>query len=259
MLFLQLMIVLVVVFGAFAAIVKAAHRTPILKDQLIPQIEPCDQTYSLAKTQMAFWFLLILASVLYIFLFRGGSLVDSIITSQALALMGVTLAIAGASAEVDRRRDTPEDSLYDALKAIGISNYQDVVAIREEIAKLGGEEAAQPAETVARRTKGAHHPTAAQIKQAQLNDFKVKLQFYESQTKRFKSEGFINDLISNVSGTSLHRLQAAIWTLVIGAAFAWEVYNGTGKTLPALDANGLAVMGFSGAGYVGFKMQETNY
>jgi hypothetical protein len=46
---------------------------------------------------------------------------------------------------------------------------------------------------------------------------------------------------------------------MIGGVFVWEVYTEPGNALPKLDPNLLTLMGISNAGYVGFKINETNY
>jgi len=44
------------------------------------------------------------------------------------------------------------------------------------------------------------------------------------------------------------------WTLLLGAIFLYGVYSEL--TMPQFSATLLAVMGISGAGYVGFKFPE---
>jgi hypothetical protein len=267
--FIEFAILGVVVFGGLALIIFAAHRTPILKDQLVPQIEPRYQTYSLAKTQMAFWFLVILGSTLYIFIFRGATLHDSVITPTALSLLGIGVLTAGASTIVDRIRDTPEDRLNAALQAVGISCHQDVKDIEKEVDDLGTRITALKKQVSAPgqpkthlpaqpQAKGAP-PTQDEILQSKRNDLLVKLRYHASRTADFQSQGFLPDLINNISGTGLHRLQALVWTALIGIEFVWEVHQGTSVTLPAIDPNLLTLMGISSAGYVGFKYNETNY
>ena len=96
------------------------RKTALLKDQLIPQIAATERTYSLAKTQMAFWTLIILESFLYAVLYKKANLSDPIIVQQTLTLMGISLLTAGGAAVVEARQDSPEDRLNDALRAVGI-------------------------------------------------------------------------------------------------------------------------------------------
>jgi hypothetical protein len=68
------------------------------------------------------------------------------------------------------------------------------------------------------------------------------------------SAGFLNDILSDNDGVSLHRLQMLAWTGVLAAVFLTEIYHGL--RLPEFDTNLLILMGISGVTYVGFKSQE---
>lgn len=209
--------------------------TPLLKDQLIPQIPPNRQTFSLAKSQVAFWFIIILSSFLYLFV-KSNSL--NIITSQTVALMGISVFTAGGGAIVDNMRDTPEDAINDALKALGLSNYQDVRTLETEIAVMEQQTLSVPA-------------------QAKLSDKRLLLQTFKNRTKPFETGGWFKDMTTSANGAALHRFQALVWTTVLGVIFIYQVYQ-TGA-MPQFGDNLLALMGISNAGYVGFKSNETPY
>jgi hypothetical protein len=233
-----LIISFIIVFLAAWLIVSLSRHSAILKDQMIPQIPPRQQTYSLARTQMAFWFLIILLSFLFLFFATGNY---DTVSTQALTLMGISVVTAGGAAIVDRSQDTPEDALNDGLKALGLSNYQDVLNLYANIADASA--------------LGAALTPAGQAK---LNDMLLLKQTYLNRTQPFLTQGFFTDLTTDVDGTALHRLQALIWTVVIGAVFVYEVFQSC-KVMPDLSDNLLALMGVSNAGYVGFKYNETQY
>lgn len=69
-----------------------------------------------------------------------------------------------------------------------------------------------------------------------------------------KSAGFAEDLLTDVHGYSVHRLQLLIWTFVLGVVFAYEVSRTLG--MPELSANLLALTGIANGTYFGFKTQE---
>ena len=69
------------------------------------------------------------------------------------------------------------------------------------------------------------------------------------------SAGFLTDILSDSNGVALHRLQIAVWTLVLGVVFFAEIYHSF--RLPTFDSNLLVLMGLSGVTYVGFKFQES--
>lgn len=68
------------------------------------------------------------------------------------------------------------------------------------------------------------------------------------------SVGVANDLIVSSEGTSLHRLQLAVWTIALMVVFVVTVW----KTLamPDFDSTLLALMGISAGTYVGLKVPE---
>lgn len=233
---------LILSFLVLGLIIWASRKSAILKDQLIPQISPDCQTYSLARTQMAFWFLIILWSFLYLLIAKGGDW-TGIITSQALALMGISGLTAGGAAVVEKKRDTPEDALNDGLKALGLSSYQDIVALRQTIADL--------------KEKARAGLTASE--QATLNDKNLLLQTYTNRISPFISQGWFKDLVTDIDGTALHRLQAFVWTVVLGGIFVYSVYTNSKHVMPEFDTNLLELMGISNAGYVGFKANESQY
>lgn len=68
-----------------------------------------------------------------------------------------------------------------------------------------------------------------------------------------KSKG-IDDLLTDVHGYSVHRLQLLMWTIVLGIVFLYEVSRTLG--MPELSANLLALTGISNGTYFGFKVQE---
>ena len=220
-----------------ALIVWLAKTSAILKDQLIPQIPPNRQTFSLARNQMAFWFIIIFVSFLYLFLKLHST---NVITSQALTLMGISALTSGGSALVENMRDTPEDALNDGLQALGLRSYQDVVSLKNEIADLM---ALGDALTLASKAK--------------LNDKLLLLQTYKNRTMPFETNGWFKDLTTDIDGTALHRLQALVWTITLGSIFMYQVFQ-TGA-MPPLNENLLALLGISNAGYVGFKFNETQY
>jgi len=69
---------------------------------------------------------------------------------------------------------------------------------------------------------------------------------------------FLTDILSSDMGGAktiqLHRIQMAVWTLILGVAFVWEVYSSF--RMPKFDTNLLIMMGISGSLYLGFKFKE---
>jgi hypothetical protein len=82
------------------------------------------------------------------------------------------------------------------------------------------------------------------------------------------SVNFINDILSDASGISIHRLQALIFNLVIGIWFLFQVWlhikgidsksplETISKTLPVIEPNNLVLLGVSAGTYVSLKTME---
>ncbi|MFD1623690.1 hypothetical protein [Azospirillum griseum] len=68
------------------------------------------------------------------------------------------------------------------------------------------------------------------------------------------SQGVLTDLLTDLHGYNIARLQLLIWTIVLGLSFLFEVAHN--RAMPELSANLLALTGISNGTYFGFKMQE---
>lgn len=131
--------------------------------------------YSLGRVQMAFWFVLITAGFLVLWLTIGQY--NSVMTSSVLALIGIS----GTT----------------GLAAIAING---------------------------------------------------------DGMKTRTSKGFLSDIFSDDTGPQLHRIQAVVWTLILGLIFAWNVlWN---FRFVDFDAQLLLLMAFVNGLYLGFKPKE---
>lgn len=238
---MQLWFAAVAILTMLIVLWGSATRSAILKDNLIPQIDPRRQTYSLARWQMAFWFTLIFASYVVLYIVLGDI---NTLSDQALMLMGISGTTALAAVAVDVAKDTPDDAVNAALRLLGINNYQDVIRIDAEIADRQAELTATPAPSPARTVQ----------LNGEIIDRQLRLRTYAEKTKGYVSEGWYRDLVTDINGPSLHRVQSLCWTLLLGCVFVVEVWQNL--VIPPFSSTLLAVMGISSAGYVGFKYQE---
>src|SRR6202011_5722259 len=85
---------------------------------------------SLARWQMAFWFVLVFCSFIFLYIITWDY---NTISQQALTLMGISGGTALAAAAVDVAKDSPADAVNRGLRALGLTNYDDVVRVRQEI------------------------------------------------------------------------------------------------------------------------------
>jgi len=259
----RLAIAALLVGGAIWLVFSRASKSTTLRDGLLPQIAPKLQTYSLARCQMAFWFVLIFCSFVFLFFLTWDY---NTVSSQALVLMGISGGTALAAVAVDVYKDSPADKANRGLQALGLNSYDDVVRLETEIDGLKG--------TLAKSEKQLEllsrvaNPSAEQ--QQQIDQLKQDvpklnteilgrqsiLRTYYDKTRPFLTQGWFKDLTTDLNGTAVHRLQVFCWTLVLGGIFIIGVYRDL--AMPEFGGTLLALMGISSAGYVGFKYPEKN-
>jgi hypothetical protein len=242
-----------------------AKKQSTLRDNLLPQLDAARQPYSLARWQIAFWFTLIFASFLFLFILLWDT---NTISAQALSLMGIAAATGLASVAVDVVKDSPADAANRGLQALGLNSYEDVTRVKQEIAdrqaELGTPPAAPSTAPPSSVTPGGAASSSTTVspgdrrKQllAEIQDRNNVLRTYEDKIKPFVSQGWFTDITTDLNGTALHRLQSFIWTIVVGVVFLINVYRDL--SMPDLNTSLLTLMGISGAGYVGFKIPESN-
>src|SRR5207245_8054423 len=67
-----------------------------------------------------------------------------------------------------------------------------------------------------------------------------------------RTEGFLNDILSDADGISIHRFQMVAWTLVLTFIFVREIYDKL--AMSDFEGNLLTLQGISAATYVGLKL-----
>ncbi len=112
------------------AVVGGARRSNLLRDCLLPQLPIEQQTYSLGRCQMAFWFALVFAAFVFMLLLLWDY---NTVTPQALILMGISGATAIFAIQIDASKDTPIGAAAETLRMLGIKTYQDVIVLENEI------------------------------------------------------------------------------------------------------------------------------
>ena len=245
----QLLLVAVAASGLVLYLVYGnARKRSTLRDNLLPQLDVARQPYSLARWQMAFWFTLIFTSFVFLFVLLWDT---NTVSTQALSFMGISGVTALASVSIDAYKDSPADAANRGLQALGLHCCEDVARVKQEITARQTELAALPTAPAAPATERRRLQLHTEIE-----DRNTVLRMYEDHIRPFVSQGWFRDITTDLNGTALHRLQTFCWTLALGAVFLISVY----RELSMPDFNGtlLALMGISGAGYVGFKIPESN-
>lgn len=164
--------------------------------------------FSLAQSQMAWWFAIVLAGYLFLFLTTGD--IPSL-NGQALTLMGIGTGTAlGATLVEQNKANKKLDRFKGLLTQISANPTPDNVAeLRSEARKLAQD---------------------------------------------LSSENFLSDILTDINGISLHRFQALVWTIALGAIFIIEVV--VKKKMPEFDSYTLGILGISSGTYLGFKIPE---
>jgi hypothetical protein len=179
-----------------------------------------DGPYSLARVQMAWWFVSVV--VVYIGIYAVTGYYD-VLSGSVLTLIGISSGTAAFATVVD------STGRNEAQKR--------VITLQDEMQKL--KIAALPG-----------HPESAEH-DGDIRSMRDEIDRMERIVNP-GSKGFPRDILTFAgSETGLHRLQMIVWTLVLWVIFIIETY----RTLAMPDFSGelLALMGISSGTYVGFK------
>lgn len=173
--------------------------------------------YSLALVQMVFWTGIVLFSYIFLWLVTGEC---NTIPESVLVLLGIATGTSLGARVIDANKENSRAATRKSLQV--------------ELDKL-------PPEPADEATKKQRETLIGMIK--------------EIEDKRDpQSTGFINDILADVNGISLHRIQMLVWTLTFGFIFIYKVYHDL--AMPVFDATQLALIGISSGTYLGFKLPE---
>jgi hypothetical protein len=198
---------------------------------------------SLGRVQMAWWFLLIWGSYLYIGLVTWDY--SRTMSGTALVLMGISAATAFGAVliDLDKRRQT------EALQAENAALPGHVAQLQQTVAAAAG---AAPLTPVTAANLGALNNDLHQ-KQIRQNEVTTLLA-QRINGLALRSGGIFDDLLRDANGISLHRFQMVVWTLTLGAVFVCSVV--INLAMPEFNPTLLALMGISSGTYIGFKFPE---
>ncbi len=207
------------------ALCYLARHTAILRDAGPRLPGGQHKSYSLARTQMAVWFMLIISAYLILWILTGQL---GTITESMLALMGIGSGTALGAAIVDagKRNAASEE----------INNLVHEKAVLEETLTRGGNKQIK----------------AVMASRLDSIDQRMKSRTVTQQGQT--SEGFWNDILTDANGISFHRFQIAVWTVVLVFIFISEVASTL--CMPEFSGTLLALMGISSGTYIGFKFPE---
>ncbi|HXH39298.1 MAG TPA: hypothetical protein VNN08_11775, partial [Thermoanaerobaculia bacterium] len=188
-------------------LIVLAWKTDMLRNG--PKAAAGRQPYSLARTQMAWWFFLILAGYVVISQISGDA--DPIPVSL-LALMGISAATALGAVAIDATSSARIASARTRLGADLAAAQAQIQSIKGQITATTNALAAAPApqqqelqnELELLQKQLAAHQASARLAQSQLNSLGATP----------KSQNFLLDILTDDDGAvALHRLQIVVWTL----------------------------------------------
>jgi len=244
--YIALLIIIIIIFYKLASI------SDIIRDSNPPMPEPGKKPFSLAKFQASFWFFLIFASFLFIWMVTGDH--TNTLTEQALILMGIGTGTALGAAMIDSTKRENVDIQLDKLNPDESKLNAEILELKAKISNLQSIINANPPGTSENMEELSKSNIQLAEKEAQLNETKNKIAEVKTALSKPVSEGFMRDLLTDANGISFHRFQMLIWTFVLGFIFIVEVF----KTLrmPEFSPTLLALMGISAGTYLGFKIPE---
>lgn len=240
------LLALVIIFATLALLLWLVRSTNIIREPGPAPAMGKRRPYNLGRAQMAFWFFLIYAS--YIAIWLVTSALDTITTSL-LALMGISAGTALGEALIDNGKDTTVTNQLQDLTAEKQALEQGITQTQSDL------DAVDPALATATDQSNRELLNRQMTdSRTRLNQIDQQLRTLSSQNTPSASAGFLRDILSDGSGYSFHRFQIFAWTIVLGIIFVSSVYNNL--TMPEFSTTLLGLMGLSAGTYIGFKFPE---
>lgn len=235
--FFTLLFILVLTVTLF----KLAKNTEILRDSC-PKVGDKPRPYSLSRTQMAFWFLLTMISMLVIWAITGG--LDGP-TASVLTLIGIGSGTALGAAMVEAgAAGKPNANIQQQIEF----SKQQIESLAGEIASLVQEISGSPAPKDDALKRLGNQKAMKQEKKAM---YEAQLKEMQSPEYFYVSDGFWQDILTDTNGVSFHRFQMVVFTIILGTVFMVDVYQNL--AMPEFDGTLLSLMGISSGTYIGFK------
>lgn len=194
--------------------------------------------WSLGRSQMAWWFLVVVASFVFIWLVTGDY---KILTPSVLALIGISSGTALSGAVIDDGKQSQVDQ-----RQVLQAEQNQLQQTNQHLAS-----AAAPPAGGAGAAALANAPVL-QSNFARLDTIAGKLA--QLPTRQTPRNSFWLDILSDENGISFHRLQIVAWTVVLTVIFIYQVH--AQHEMPDFDAQLLGLMGISSGTYIGFKFPE---
>ena len=209
-----------VLLGVLWIFRRYVTTTDILRNG--PPLNKQNQAYSLGRSQMAWWLLIVIVSYVTIWMITGNR---DTVTNSTLILIGISGATALGAVAIDATASTRVKTALDRLTV-------EETTLQTQLAAVG----ITPALT------NALNDRLAAIQQEKVNLVKAP-----------QSVSWLTDVLTDDNGSvALHRMQVILWTFVLGVIFLASVFHVL--SMPEFNTTLLALMGISAGTYLGFKM-----
>jgi hypothetical protein len=249
------------VFGIIAlTLIVFAATTDILRDPCRRRPEGVEPV-SLARTQMAFWFVVIAAAFLFLWVTTGNY---ATINSTCLVLLAIGTTTALTSATISGS-NTGKGDLAEALQKTPHEMLKMTPLVMQT-------EIAARKTQIEAGTAGDMTPEEKARQLAILETHRKEIQCFLDRAPswlpkrgplkavyfwKYRLRTVFEDLLTEEAGTyDFHRFQILAWTLILGSVFIVKVFYD--RIMPTFDSNVLLLMGLSSGAYLGFKKVATD-
>lgn len=238
------------IVGLLFALLWYGIRHDILREG--PAIGAVRQPYSLARVQMAFWFVLIVIGYFGIWLVTKDR---DVLPASLLGLMGISAATAVAAVAINSPAATRAAALRKSL--------DEQLLLTDDALQRIDADLVDTAKRLAEAKDAGRDPSALEELRLALERTRAGRELDRTKIVQrsaalgtvFRSNGLIRDLITNDSGVvALDRVQIIVWTAVLAYIFIESVvWN---LTMPEFSGTLLALMGISSGTYIGFQLPQ---
>lgn len=239
--------------GALILFLLLAAKTDVIRDTASPLRPDGRRPFSLARTQMAFWFFLVIAAYFGLWVVTGD--MDTITTST-VALIGISAGTALGAALVDSGKAARHLAAHRLEPEELDRPPAEVLALLAERSRAAQAERRALLDAQARIAAGDER--ALEESRRAVAEAEARLALLRQQSEFFHLPPWrrvLYDLLAEGDAISFHKFQIFVWTLVLGTIFVAEVARRL--EMPEFSPTLLAIMGLSGGTYVGFKLPDT--
>ena len=241
---------IVVWLGSVLFFLRLMKSTTIIRDTTAEPRPDGQYPFSLARTQMAFWFFLVMGSYFLLWIITGD---QDTISSSALVLIGISAGTAFGAAVVDAGKVDTRTGFRPPTNPDLSKRLTDLRKIRDDL--LGELKHAQDrlnANLLSSASEAELLPDRQAV--SRLGDSYRRTQEFVDFYQRRPWERMVYDLLGDSGAIGFHRFQVAVATLILGIVFATQIYYEL--SMPNFSATLLGLMGISAGTYVGFKIPE---